>query len=60
MKETERAGLEAWAKDLASRAQVAAMLAMKGEPDEALNIYTSAIEQIKRVTIAQLHLEPSQ
>ena len=54
---TARTDLEAWAKDLASRANVAAMLALKGEPTEAMSIYASAIKQIKRVTIAHLHLE---
>jgi len=52
-----RADLEAWAKDLAGQATVAASLSAAKEPEEAKAIYASAINQLRRVMLAHVHLK---
>ena len=52
-----RADLEVWSRETAALASVAATLALATSyPEYTKRIYTSAIEQIRRVTIAHLHL----
>ena len=51
-----RADLEAWAKEMAGTVVTAVTLAKTGEPEHAAAIWQSALAQLRRVTIAHLHL----
>jgi hypothetical protein len=53
---TTRAELEAWARETAAQVAVVGALAMASNPEHAKRIYTRAIEQIRRVTVAHLPL----
>lgn len=54
---TSRADLVAWAKEQASVAGCAATMAKEsGDPEHAKQIYVSALERIKRVTLAHVEL----
>jgi hypothetical protein len=51
-----RAELEAWAKDMAGVVAVSVAFAKSGEPEHADHIWSSALDQVRRVTLAHLHL----
>jgi len=51
-----RADLEAWAKDMAGTVVTAVTLAKASEPEHTAAIWDSALAQLRRVTIAHLHL----
>jgi fumarate hydratase class II len=51
-----RAALESWAKDMSGTVVTAVTLAKTGEPEHARSIWQSALAQLRRVTIAHLHL----
>jgi hypothetical protein len=52
-----RADLESWVRDMAGTAGCAAALArMSGDHKHAQSIYASAMDQVRRVALAHLHL----
>jgi hypothetical protein len=51
------AELESWAKDMAGVVAVNVAFAKRGEPKHADLIWRSALDQIKRVTLAHVHLK---
>jgi len=53
---TTRAELEAWAKDMAGVVAVNVAFAQRGEPEHADRIWRSALDQVRRVTLAHVHL----
>ncbi|CAB4120790.1 hypothetical protein UFOVP5_27 [uncultured Caudovirales phage] len=51
-----RAELEAWAKDMAGVIAINVAFAKRGEPEHADRIWKSALDQVRRVTLAHVHL----
>ena len=54
---TTRAELESWAKDMAGVIAINVAFAKRGEPEHADRIWRSALDQVRRVTLAHVHLK---